>query len=435
MNNRDLHQALKTEIVEKGSAEGVNLVLVKHQWGKNDIGFSLHVEPTSYSSSGIQMTDFLAHLGFERSHCTFSGTHECYARWVADVFTLAPFVDSFKKAFDAFRRAERHLESCGFRIEQLEGWGYFMGKQSRAGSRTRDTYGDGHTAATTKIMKSAEDEAFTFVFTWIETNDGEKGWTTHYNPKNPPLSAELIGVFEFLQLQQFEDCPAFDFEPCHWRFTAYQSRGNSVFDGNAEYAHALFNAHAANFSPGIKNLLDAHRLVEPFGMKLLAFREPAERREEDIQRHIAKPAKAKVATRERGRDFDVAISFAGTERGYAEEVARRVDAAGFRVFYDDFYSAELWGKDLIEFFDDIYRKRSRYCLMFISKEYAERMWTTHERKSAQARALEEKGKEYILPIKVDDTELPGMLPTVGYLSLVECGVEKIADLLIKKLQS
>ena len=109
-------------------------------------------------------------------------------------------------------------------------------------------------------MKSAEDEAFKFVFTWIETNDGEKGWTTHYRPKNPPLSTELLGVFEFLGVQQFNDCPEFDFESCHWRFTTYESRDDSVFDSNAQYAHGMFDAHASNFSPGLKNLLEAHRL-------------------------------------------------------------------------------------------------------------------------------------------------------------------------------
>ena len=103
------------------------------------------------------------------------------------------------------------------------------------------------------------------------------------------------------------------------------------------------------------------------------------------------------------------------------------------MFYDDFYPEMLWGKDLVEFFDEIYRKRSRFCVMFISMDYNDRMWTIHERKSAQARALEEKGKEYILPIKVDDTELPGMLPTIGHISL-EHGIDKIAGMLINKLK-
>jgi hypothetical protein len=38
-----------------------------------------------------------------------------------------------------------------------------------------------------------------------------------------------------------------------------------------------------------------------------------------------------------------------------------------------------------------------------------------------------------LPVKVDDTELDGLPPNVGYVGIA-LGIEKIAELLIKKLQ-
>ncbi|MEA1946163.1 MAG: hypothetical protein U9N83_02530, partial [Thermodesulfobacteriota bacterium] len=75
-----------------------------------------------------------------------------------------------------------------------------------------------------------------------------------------------------------------------------------------------------------------------------------------------------------------------------------------------------------------------YCVMFISAEYGNRIWTTHERRSAQARALQEKGREYILPIRVDQTDLDGLPPTIGYLPLDQYSIEQIADLLVKKLK-
>lgn len=62
-----------------------------------------------------------------------------------------------------------------------------------------------------------------------------------------------------------------------------------------------------------------------------------------------------------------------------------------------------------------------------------RKWTSHEARSAQARALEEKGNEYILPLKVDDTELDGLPPIIGYVP-VSTGVDKIAEMLIAKLK-
>jgi hypothetical protein len=47
--------------------------------------------------------------------------------------------------------------------------------------------------------------------------------------------------------------------------------------------------------------------------------------------------------------------------------------------------------------------------------------------------LKERGKEYILPIKADETELPGMPSTIGYVSLRELGIDKISEILLKKL--
>jgi hypothetical protein len=115
-------------------------------------------------------------------------------------------------------------------------------------------------------------------------------------------------------------------------------------------------------------------------------------------------------------------------------LADRLVTSGFQVFYDAYYPEQLWGKDLPAFFDRIYRKQSRYCVMFVSQPYADRLWTNLERRSAQARAMKEKGDEYILPIRVDDTDLEGLPPTVGYLSLTEHSIEEIAGLLIRKLR-
>jgi len=70
----------------------------------------------------------------------------------------------------------------------------------------------------------------------------------------------------------------------------------------------------------------------------------------------------------------------------------------------------------------------------VSKDYVERDWTNYERQSAVARAIRERGKEYILPVKVDEgIELPGVADTIGYVSLGQYSVEKIAELLIAKL--
>lgn len=132
------------------------------------------------------------------------------------------------------------------------------------------------------------------------------------------------------------------------------------------------------------------------------------------------------------KQYDVALSFAGEDRHYAKQLAELLEAGGYSVFYDDFERAQLWGKNLYVDLSSVYRDLARYCVVFMSKHYARKPWTNHERRSAQARAFEE-DREYILPVRIDDTEIPGILPTDGYLDLRSMSIEKIYQILVEKL--
>lgn len=81
--------------------------------------------------------------------------------------------------------------------------------------------------------------------------------------------------------------------------------------------------------------------------------------------------------------YDVALSFAGEERQYVDAVAAHLKNASVKVFYDDYEKVQLWGKDLYLHLDWVYRKASRYCVVFVSEDYARKVWTNHERRSAQ----------------------------------------------------
>ena len=131
-------------------------------------------------------------------------------------------------------------------------------------------------------------------------------------------------------------------------------------------------------------------------------------------------------------DFDVTVSFAGENREYVEEYVERLKAAGVRVFYDDDFAADMWGEDLVEYFDRVYRLRSRFAVIFVSTFYATKMWTRHERRSALARGLQEVDP-YVLPVRLDDTTLDGLRPTVAYLDARRFGLDGIVEATLDKL--
>ncbi len=132
------------------------------------------------------------------------------------------------------------------------------------------------------------------------------------------------------------------------------------------------------------------------------------------------------------KEFEIALSFAGEDREYVDQVANLLRESGVKVFYDLFEEVNLWGKNLYEYLSDIYMNRAIYTIMFISESYANKLWTNHERQSMQARAFQE-NQEYILPARFDETPIPGVLPTTGYISLSSKAPSVFVELIHKKL--
>lgn len=130
--------------------------------------------------------------------------------------------------------------------------------------------------------------------------------------------------------------------------------------------------------------------------------------------------------------YDLAISFAGEDRKIAEDIANRLTASGYRVFYDSYKTGQLWGGDLTVLLGDIYENQARFCLIIISEVYIKKMWTNHERKFALS-AFMTRGDDYVLPLKLDDSNLPSLPKTTGYIDFRQQSVKNICDLLKQKL--
>jgi len=143
-----------------------------------------------------------------------------------------------------------------------------------------------------------------------------------------------------------------------------------------------------------------------------------------------------INLRKMGRDkkYHVALSFAGEDRAIAEKIAKELTDSNYDVFYDDYERAELWGKDLYVHLNDLYSKRSKYCLMIISEHYANKLWTNHERRAAQSKAFKQ-NEEYILPLRLDDTEIPGINDTIGYIEYHTIEFEELIGLIKQKINS
>jgi hypothetical protein len=131
-----------------------------------------------------------------------------------------------------------------------------------------------------------------------------------------------------------------------------------------------------------------------------------------------------------GWQYDVALSYASEDRVHAKELATRILIAGYTVFYDEF--EELWGEDLSVKLHEIYGRLSRFCVVFISEHYLRKPWTNVERKTVLARAMQQDAA-YLLPIHLDDSELPGLGSKTAFKDLRKNSITEIFESLKRVL--
>lgn len=136
-----------------------------------------------------------------------------------------------------------------------------------------------------------------------------------------------------------------------------------------------------------------------------------------------------------GRDdmkYDVAFSFASEQQDYVETTARELQQLNVRVFYHPDQQVDFWGDDLYQKLVEVYSNQARFCVVFISKAYRDKLWTLHELKAIQARAFQD-SREYLLPARFDNVEIPGLLPTIAYLDLNDLKPTRLAKIIAEKV--
>lgn len=133
-------------------------------------------------------------------------------------------------------------------------------------------------------------------------------------------------------------------------------------------------------------------------------------------------------------EYDVVFSFAGEDRDLVRKVAEKLDDEQISYFYDENEKEKLWGKRLSDQFKTIYGANTRFVVLFISKHYPNKDWTDFELTIAR-REAENRNKEFILPIYLDDTILFGLKNDVSYLDINKEDADSIARAIVSKVRS
>jgi len=137
----------------------------------------------------------------------------------------------------------------------------------------------------------------------------------------------------------------------------------------------------------------------------------------------------------------VAFSFAGphreTVRAIAELVAAQVGKD--RVFFDEWYEAEILGPDMDVLLQRFYHERSLVVVADLSDEYADRKWPQAEATAIRALrfrinpARDETQRLRLLNVRFAAGNVPGVFETDAYLDGVEKTPDYCANLILKRL--
>lgn len=132
--------------------------------------------------------------------------------------------------------------------------------------------------------------------------------------------------------------------------------------------------------------------------------------------------------------YDVAISFAGTDRATAEVISRKLQAAGLRVFYDRDHQHLLLGEDLTTLLQNTYFSASRFAVVLVSQAFLRSRWAGNWELRAMLARMQQQTSGYVLPYLLEQVEVPGLSPTIGYVSAADFSAQEFADLVIRKMR-
>jgi hypothetical protein len=135
-----------------------------------------------------------------------------------------------------------------------------------------------------------------------------------------------------------------------------------------------------------------------------------------------------------GRKFDVVISFGGPDRSVAEAIRDGLVEAGLSVFYDNDFQHQLLGEDLAILLQDIYFARSRYAVTVLSRAFVESEWAGNWEWRAVLARMNKQREGYLLPYFLERIEIPGLNPTIGYLSAEKYTPADFAKIVARKIR-
>jgi tetratricopeptide (TPR) repeat protein len=133
--------------------------------------------------------------------------------------------------------------------------------------------------------------------------------------------------------------------------------------------------------------------------------------------------------------FAVALSFPGEHRPFVAAIADALaqTLGQPKVFYDQFYEAELARPNLDTYLQRIYHDDADLICVFICEDYNHKDWCHLEARAIRD-LIKQRRDDEIMFIRVDDGSVDGVFSVDGYVDAKDRPAAEVADLICQRLQ-
>ena len=203
---------------------------------------------------------------------------------------------------------------------------------------------------------------------------------------------------------------------------------------------ADIHLHRARLFRDKAALAEARKLIEHCGY--WRRKEELEDAEEAAKNWPNKPdyppvasATETTAMNTQPKRFRIALSFPGEHRPFVEQVAKRLAShvGQDRVLYDKYYEAEFARPDLDTYLQRLYHDESELIAVFLCADYERKEWCGLEWRALRD-LIKRRKTSAIMPLRFDNTEIPGLFSTDGYVWIGNRTPHEVADVILQRLQ-
>ena len=134
------------------------------------------------------------------------------------------------------------------------------------------------------------------------------------------------------------------------------------------------------------------------------------------------------------RRFKIALSFPSERRNFVEKVATLLAnrVGRNRVLYDKYYEAEFARPDLDTYLQHLYHAESELIAVFLCADYERKDWCGLEWR-AILDLIKQRQTSTVMPLRFDDTAIPGLFSIDGYVWIGGRSPQEIADLILQRM--